>query len=112
MSENLTIRPATHGQAWEDMLLGDTWTLHRLGIDRTTAIKNAGRHWGPPAPSMLPGERLWRLRVGELPVYVSVCPEEASPIVMFNSFCCPDDDLERAILERVETMLSDEGSST
>jgi len=107
MSEDLTIRAATRGQAWESMLLGDTWTLHRLAIERDTAADMAEQHWGPPAPSVLPGERLWRLRANDLPVYVSVCPDEASPLVMFNSQCPPERDLERAILDRLETMLSE-----
>lgn len=109
MSEDLTIRATTRGQAWEDMLFGDSWTLHRLPINRSTAVDMAGRHWGPPSPSMLPGERLWRLRVNDLPVYVSVCLDEAKPLVMFNSQCPPDEDLERAILDRLETMLREEG---
>ena len=109
MSEDLDIRPATSGEVWQDMLLGDTWTLHPLQVDRATAVEAATRHWGPPSASMLPGESLWRLRAGdELPVYLSGCPSEDRIIVMFNSQCQPGDDLERAVLDILTEMLSDD----
>ena len=108
MSEGLHIRPATPGEIFEDLTWGDTWTLARLPVDKGEAAAAATERWGPPSPSVLPGERLWRLRVGELPVYVSVCPDGERPIVMFQLSRQPDEDLERAVLAALSEMLSGE----
>jgi len=108
MSDDLTVRSATSGEVFEDMTWGDTWTLVRLPVDRSEAVAAATERWGPPSPSVLPGERLWRLRAGDLPVCLSVCPGEEQPIVMFQLSRQPDEDLEQAVLDALTEMLSEE----
>ena len=106
MADEMSIRPATHQDMCEDMMMGDSWTLRRMQVDRRLAIEAATKRWGLPGASMLPGEMMWRLRVDEaVPVYISICPGE-EPVAMFNFYQRPPRGVEEDILDLLGEMLT------
>lgn len=106
MSDEMYIRPATGGEVSDDLFIGDTWTLHRLDIDRRAAATAANEAWGPPGTSTIAGEKLWRLRADEdTPVYLSIGPDDMKPVAMFQLYRRPDPALETAVLSRLRDML-------
>lgn len=107
MSDEMSIMRATTEDICEDVAMGDMWTLRRLQVDRRVAVEAATQRWGPHGTSILPGELLWRLRVDEtVPVYLSICPDEPEPIVMFNFYCRPPRSVEEAVLDQLGDMLT------
>ena len=101
------IRRATEEEKFEDMFCGGMQVEMRIGAPAGTALRRAIEHWGDPTPQYGPHQWSWRLRCGELPFRVGICPRGAA-FALFNFYRRPDGEDEERILAELSEMLSGE----
>ena len=103
------IRRATSDEVCEDAFLGDMQVQVTIEAPPRSALRRGIEQWGEPAATYGPGDWLWRLRCGDLPLRVSICPR-GSAWALFNLYARPDEEDEERILAELSEMLSDDDS--
>ena len=108
MSDELPrIRRATADEVCEDSFLGDMQVQVPIDAPPRVALHRGIDHWGEPLATYGPGDWLWRLRCGDIPLRVGIC-QHGCPSALFNMYARPDEDEEEAILARLSEMLGGE----
>ena len=101
------IRRATDEEVFNDLFAGGIQVQTPIEAPAGTALRRAIEHWGDPTPQYGPHQWAWRLRCGELPLRVGICPRGAA-FALFNLYCQPDEEDEEVILAELSRTLSDE----
>ena len=101
------IRRATSDEVCEEAFLGDMQVQVPIDAPPRVALHRGIDHWGEPQATYGPGDWLWRLRCGDIPLRVSIC-QHGCPSALFYMYARLDEDEEAAILARLSEMLSGE----